>query len=290
MWHEYTLSSWAEYEDCIDRLPRGKWIFRGQANASWQLESSLYREFSKVKQLYKEIGLDVEINYNRYELKLLREFTSSYNLYSNHKLYEPESSEYKEIARYRQEAWSLMQHHGAPTRLIDWTYSPYVAAFFALDGASEDYCIYALDPIALKRVDDQRINPAQYDRSLASSLETKTPSFIKTFEPYSKNERIRRQQGLFLVPNQNNESLSSVLNSYNLIDGKIAGEGMYVAHKFVFPKQLILDSWNKLQQMNINHETLYAGLDGFSKSLRLKLLDHDFLTISTSEQLKYKEV
>ncbi|MCY9664893.1 FRG domain-containing protein [Paenibacillus alginolyticus] len=283
MWHEYTLKSWAEYEECIFRFSRGKWIFRGQANSGWQLESSLYREFSKVKQLYKDIGMDAKIGYNRYEMKLLREFTSSYNLYSNHKLYEPESSEYKEIARYRLEAWSLMQHHGAPTRLIDWTFSPYVAAFFALDGATDDYCIYALNPQALKQVDDQRIESAQYDRSLAFSSDKTTPSFVRVFEPFSKSERIRRQQGLFLVPNRNNETLSTILESYNLSDGKIGGEGMYVAHKFVFPKRLILDSWDKLQQMNINHETIYAGLDGFSRSLKLKLLDHDFLTFSTSE-------
>lgn len=284
MWHEYTVNSWAEYEKCIFTFARGKWIFRGQADSSWHLESSLYREFTKVKQLYEEIGFNVEIDYNKYEYKLLTEFRSSYNLYSNHKLYEPASDEYPEIAKYHLEAWSLMQHHGAPTRLIDWTFSPYVAAFFALDGARNDYCVYALEPHMLQRVDIQRIEPAQYNRWITFLRTDKTsPTFVKMFEPIAKSERVRRQQGLFLVPNRNNETLSSILQSYNIKDGKIGGEGQYVAHKFIFPKRLMLDSWSKLQQMNINHETLYAGMDGFSRSLKLKLLDHDFLTVRSRE-------
>jgi hypothetical protein len=280
MWYEYTLKSWSEYEDCIFRFPRGKWIFRGQADACWELESSLCREFTKVKGLYDSIGFTVEMDYDKYEWKLLNEFISSYNLYSNHKLYEPESNELEEILKYRLEAWSLMQHHGAPTRLIDWTFSPYVAAFFALDGANNDYCVYALDPHALKKVDLKRVDETQYSYHLTYKRDLKTPSFVKLFEPSSKNERIRRQQGLFLVPNSNNQTLSNVLKSYNIIDGKINGEGEYVAFKFVFPRKLTLDSWDKLQQMNINHETLYSGLDGFSRSLKLKLLDLDFLGFS----------
>src|SRR5215831_16215491 len=46
---------------------------------------------------------------------------------------------------------ALMQHYGAPTRLLDWTRSAYVAAFFAADGASSPnaFAVWAVDQQAV---------------------------------------------------------------------------------------------------------------------------------------------
>ena len=56
-----------------------------------------------------------------------------------------------------------MQHHGAPTRLIDFTWSPYVAAFFALERATGDAAVWAVNPGAHRSSRAPNRTPPKYD-------------------------------------------------------------------------------------------------------------------------------
>lgn len=92
---------------------RGRWVYRGGLE-HWALETSLERTckawaipFSKAHDL---------------EHRLVREFRRH-----------PEGRGLVGSSDDYLEWLALMQHHGAPTRLLDWTYSPYVAAFFAFE-------------------------------------------------------------------------------------------------------------------------------------------------------------
>jgi len=91
-------------------------------------------------------------------------------------------------------------------------------------------------------------------------------NFIYRFEPKQKNERIRKQQGLFLVPSVINKSIDEILTNYRIEDGILNGN--LVAVKFIFEKEGITEYWKKLKQMNITHETIYPGFEGFCKSLK----------------------
>ncbi len=104
-------------EDIKEKLAKNKadnkswFVFRGQTDSAWEPKTSLDR--------FLKCIIDKE-NQFKVEPYLLEEFQRRYLNYS-HKI--PEK--YNRI-----EWWSLMQHYGAPTRLLDWTYSIYVAVFF----------------------------------------------------------------------------------------------------------------------------------------------------------------
>src|SRR5512134_31011 len=122
-----TIHSWGEFVDIIQSWQGFRnWCFRGQANAEWTLRSSLSRhiEVSKVTDQVWELQ----------ERRIRRIFRRKSHLFLDDL---PQDDELEWLA--------LMQHHGAPTRLLDFTWSPYVAAFFALERARGDAAIWAIN-------------------------------------------------------------------------------------------------------------------------------------------------
>jgi hypothetical protein len=114
-------ANWQAVKDTFRRFPTG-WAFRGQRDASWPLSTSLERAVAS------SIPVDLA------EKTLLRRFEPGAYPYLTPPL----------IPSERMGWLTLMQHYGAPTRLLDWTLSPYVAAFFALEHYSTDCTVWAL--------------------------------------------------------------------------------------------------------------------------------------------------
>ena len=109
------VDSFSDFQSKIDSQEAGggEWIYRGQA-CSWELKPTLERTLTK--------WLGSSTSAAKYEDKLIREFQRGYN-----------GGDRKLVLKNTCNCLALMQHHGAPTRLLDWTYSPYVAARFALE-------------------------------------------------------------------------------------------------------------------------------------------------------------
>jgi hypothetical protein len=93
------------------------WMFRGQEKGYWPLASKFERACDRFNISYTDR--------QRIEDNMVREFRRRLYQYTTHV---PSIESYLEIL-------ALMQHHGAPTRLLDFTYSPHVAAYFAFESA-----------------------------------------------------------------------------------------------------------------------------------------------------------
>lgn len=123
------IHSWAEFLDQVSQLDQC--AFRGQPRADLPLLSSLSRRlmrFSGNQQLWPLL-----------ERRSLRIFRRKAHVHVT----DPN------LLQNDLRCLAMMQHHGGATRLLDFTKSPFVAAFFALESAYNDSVVYALNTPAL---------------------------------------------------------------------------------------------------------------------------------------------
>src|SRR5437763_11891462 len=120
------VESWDAFLKAITSPPYAHWAFRGERDERWPLYSSLSR--------YLQNFHVAPAAWAEQESRILRIFKRK-----AHQFLE------KPPALDDDFHWlALMQHHGAPTRLIDFTWSPYVAAFFALERPLGDGVLWAM--------------------------------------------------------------------------------------------------------------------------------------------------
>lgn len=267
------ISSWSQLQD---ELFKGSWndtikryrspfVFRGLSDASYCLETSLMRLRGPYWQLEKHLLR----NFRKYAQAVAGEIGSFWHLLS------------------------VAQHHGLPTRLLDWTYSPYIALHFAtasLDKLHIDGVIWSVDfekahellpgvfrdQLAsegaqaftvelLTGLRTQEVHPSSEERSFHEFVETLTTfdefgadqEFLLFFEPPSMNERIVNQFALFSV----------MPNPRRIIDDWLAlNPGLF--RRIIIPAQLKWECRDKLDQCNITERVLFPGLDGLSSWLK----------------------
>jgi len=159
--------------------------------------------------------------------------------------------------------WAIMQHYSAPTRLLDWTFSLYVAAYFAVaqhwncDGAI--YLVHGgrlLNAMNARPGASKRFHDSQF-LSEAPSQQLITPSLAR------ETDRIVAQQGLFTV------ALDVLANHGTLIEDALANESAdAVSHlKIIVPKERKPEFLLQLRHMNITARSLFPGADGLGRSV-----------------------
>lgn len=157
---------------------------------------------------------------------------------------------------------SLMQHYGAPTRLIDFTFSPYVALFFALEFEDQTSSIYCVNHNELRRFDDDYFKENRNDvySRIFDNIDGNDDGMLFAFEPDFSNQRLLSQQGLLVATNDLNYTHESILESYDIKEENVV--------KINIPPKLRYSGLRKLNQLNISSSSIYPGLEGFCKSMR----------------------
>ncbi|GLQ96141.1 FRG domain-containing protein [Dyella mobilis] len=210
------ISTIAEYIDAIGDIsdqinlaPDSIW-FRGMMNGQYHLTPGAFRKKKKGSEIDEESITD--------------EFLVSLPMYGGTKF----SGSW--------EIYSLMQHHGLPTRLLDWSKSPLVALFFALDfeekKVSSDLSpvVWVLNAYKVNELvhNDPRIfipkmgyGPPEVEKLVGSYLPdtlrptssfdgTKRPSGPISIEPTFSNPRLIAQSGCFTVHGSDSIPLNQV--------------------------------------------------------------------------------
>ena len=258
------VRSWGELLKLIRefRQSKNKWVFRGQLSR-WELTTALERQCQK-----SGIGLNAvkEIEY-----KMIRDFR---------RLYDGNDREtVREDTLY---CLSLMQHYGAPTRLMDWTYSPFIATYFALEYAQDhdgedgalwclnvDWCWEKARKVAGTKVIKMR-NAYRNEQTFQTLYMGDKPRKLVFLEnPFLLHTRLSRQQGVFLC--QGDVTSSLVDNLKNLDPDGYNNMENVLKIGCKLTRESRIDALEELHQMNIDRTILFPGLEGFAKSMNYRL-------------------
>ena len=134
-----SCSTAREFLDNLDlthpRWSRQHWVFRGQNDARWELTPSLFRKWNRDTNPGLELAL-IRLFISNANLAQLPIPNNSLGYYSN--VFKPTVRQLSAGARYdfAHVVFAIAQHSGVPTRLLDFSHSPLIAAYFAIDFGS----------------------------------------------------------------------------------------------------------------------------------------------------------
>ena len=279
---ETTLDDWRQWDKVKELIvPLDEWCFRGQGDSTWGLKTTLERPFVKSPTL-KEFVFG-ENQFQR-EKKILFHFKrGAHNYTSNLPKNDNDNLEWL----------SLIQHYGGLTRLLDFTYSLYIAAYFSITSAVKQATIWAINlPILEEKLrhdfsiqytsHEEKIIRHQKIASTFIDNESAMVNYIFNVEPSHLNDRMSLQRGLFLFPcNIEDPFEYNLMNMFDLKHDNILNNTNKIpfdeidTHKLI--KYLVLKinlpkiTHNAIRydliKMNITSATLFPGLDGFARSL-----------------------
>jgi hypothetical protein len=274
-----TIRSWKEFNKFVLEINSSApaqtraWFYRGQ-HEDWPLATAIERAL---------LCWDIDLNKaTSIEFQSIREF--------RRRLRDPE---YHRVHSDTLFCLALMQHHGAPTRLLDCTYSPYVAAAFAMDrgiGSTTPviWCFRGswcereamrVTPHNLveRRNDDRQRNDQTFiplfQLEFRAAKEPTRWKFVKHENPFHLNERLTAQQGIFLCPA---DLACSFVDNLKAMQGWDCDQNVLKLRLCLTIAEARNFAQN-LKNMNLSYTALFGGLDGFARSIGQQIIHYEEL-------------
>lgn len=233
------VNSWSAFKKVAGTCERGRFVFRGQPN-TWRLRTAFHRTKRK------DLATFMEVDIPRL-----------------HQVLSGQTKHFFQLTDAMQNGafWNLIQHHGYPTPLLDWSYSPFVAAFFA-------YRNKALDDEKAPHVRIYMFDRKSWceDYPQLGKIAPAMPHF-SILEPLAlENTRLVPQQALSSVTNI--DDVETYLRAREQDKGKL-----YLA-AFDLPATEMNSALSELIMMGISAGSLFPGLDGACEEWRYRLFGY----------------